>query len=153
MTRINVWPVITTLLLCGVTACSTVPGKPMAKEVTWATMCTPENENQFVSIEGYVGSFDMSVCVNQGGKIVCPMGLYGSPVSGGAPASSRVLLLEPGTGNNQMEKAPSLRDYKFHTNNGTVLGVADKMRFTGKMIYATSDRRMCHLTEITIEKP
>ena len=146
--------IITTLSLLllavlGINGCT----KPVAIE--FGKVCQKENDNKYISVEGYLRTGVSVLCSSRGGTRTCGLELSDKP-DGQAKISVDV---EEGTGKSQMEPLPksySKENLKVHTHDGSTVGPQDRVRITGTAKTATdavnSSITVCYLSADKIEK-
>jgi hypothetical protein len=119
------------LVVLATVGCSSPP--PPATPMTWTNYNTQANNDKQISLEGYArlpvaGLVSDTMLVE----------LYEQPDGKGAfiPFSTRI-----GSSANQVEKPPenyTQSDFKLHANDGSLVGLNDKIRVSGKLVYSPS---------------
>lgn len=111
--------------------CSSPP--PPATPMQWDNFNVQANHDKQISLEGYM-RLPVAAMVSD----TMLIDLYQKPERQGksVPVSMRI-----GSGKNQVEKPPKDykdSDFKLHANDGSLVGMGDKVRVSGKLIYSPS---------------
>ena len=119
------------LVLAAIAGCSASP--PPATAVSWKDFRNQANNDKQISLEGYV-RLPAAALVSD----TMLVELYEQPEGKGEtiPFSTRV-----GSSANQIEKPPedyTQDDLKLHAGDGSLVGLNDKVRVSGKYIHAES---------------
>jgi hypothetical protein len=104
--------------------------------VEFGSLCQKDNDQKYISVEGYLGAGITVLCSTHGSVRACGLELYDKPGS----TSKISAYIEEGTGDNEME--PPARNYtkdslKIRTNDGQLVTPQDKVRITGTAKTAT----------------
>jgi hypothetical protein len=147
--RISLTFTLLLLIVLGINGCT----KPVAVE--FGKVCQKENDDKYISVEGYLRTGASVLCSSRSGTRTCGLELSDKP-DGQAKISVDV---EEGTGKSQMEPLPksySKENLKVHTQDGSAVGPQDRVRITGTAKTATdavnSSITVCYLTADKIEK-
>jgi len=130
MTRLR-WTSIIAIaaaLLLLLSACGSAGSPPTP--VSIAAACAPENDGQQASVNGYFQLDFMVFCTDS-----CTLGFAETP-DGDSPLAPDVRV---GSGRNQMRELPDdfmAADFQVTTQDGTKLGLGDRMQLSGKMSIA-----------------
>ncbi len=119
---------ISAALLLLLSACGSA-GEPPTP-VAIAAACAPENDGQQASVNGYFQLDFMVFCTDS-----CTLGFADAP-DGDSPLAPDVKV---GSGRNQMRELPDdfmAADFQVTTQDGTKLGVGDRVQISGKMSIA-----------------
>lgn len=140
------------LLLClfGIVSCA----KPVP--VAFSNACQKENDNIYVSVEGYLSTGTSLFCSSQDGTRTCGLELLDSP-----DGTNKIsVYVEEGIGNSQMEALPknySKENLKVRDINGQVVGAKDRIRVVGIARNgndgADSSFSVCYINVEEIERP
>ena len=137
------------LFLTGLAGCT----KPVP--VALDQVCQKENDNQYISVEGYLRTGVTVLCSSRGGTRTCGLELADKP-DGTGPIS---VYVEEGTGRSQMEPLPksySNDDLKLRTKDGQTITTQDKVRIIGTAKTTTdavnSSYTICFIDVTKIEK-
>ena len=125
---------LTLLLACG----DPQPGKI----VTHETACQPENNEQRLTIVGYLTADGMTFC----SRGSCSLKLRKGP---NAAKPAMTVGIRPGWGRNRMAKLPKRyrsADIKFRTNEDKELGNLAYVRVTGKALIGAA----CQLVNVNL---
>jgi hypothetical protein len=140
------------LLLCSIGLVSCTKPVPIA----FTNACQKENDNLYISVEGYLSTGTSLLCSSRDGTRACGLELLDS-LDGKNKIS---VYLEEGTGNSQMEALPknySNENLKVHDINGQVLGAKDRLRVIGIAkngnVGADSTFSVCYINVEKIERP
>ncbi len=109
--------------------CSSGP----ATEVSFSDVCQLENDHKNLSTVGYFSTGASVYCSDSGGDYRCGMEFHEQP---GSEAEFTADMLE-GNGKNQMAELPSSysdADVQIKTDDGSVIGVGQRARISGKML-------------------
>lgn len=144
------YPALFLMLLVFVAGCSTPP-EP-ATPTTFPDLCTEQNVDKRVSIEGYFRLPSMFMVSD-----TALLDFFESPDGEGQTVD---VSIEVGTGPNQMEDVPddfSDDDLKVHTSDNQIVGHNDKVVVAGTVYrYADSTNEgsfICFLTDpVTVER-
>ncbi len=127
--------------------------KPVAVE--FSQVCQKENDDKYISVEGYLRTGVSVLCSSRNGTRTCGLELTDKP-DGQAKISVDV---EEGTGKSQMEPLPksyTKESLKVHTEDGSAVGPQDRVRVIGTAKTATdainSSLTVCYITVSKIEK-
>lgn len=115
------------VLLLTLSACG--PGEP-PPVVSIAEACSPENEGQPATVEGYFQLDFMVFCTDS-----CLLDFAETP-EGESPLAPDIKV---GSGRNQMQALPDDfqdTDFQITTDDGTVLGLSDPVQISGEMSIA-----------------
>lgn len=140
------------LMLCsfGLVSCT----KPVP--VAFNKACQKENDNIYVSLEGYLNTGTSVLCSSRDGTRTCGLELMDSP-----DGTNKIsVYLEEGTGKSQMEPLPksySKGNLKVRDHDGQVLGAKDRVRVIG-IAKSTNDvvnssYSVCYINVQKIERP
>ena len=116
------------VLVLVLSACGSA-GSPPAP-VSIAEACAPENDGQQASVSGYFQLDFMVFCTDS-----CTLGFAEAP-GGESPLAPDVRV---GSGRSQMRELPDdfqEADFQFTTQDGTELGLSDRVQISGKMSIA-----------------
>ncbi len=127
--------------------------KPVA--VAFDQVCTKENNEQYISVEGYLRTGVTVLCSSHGGKRTCGLELFDKP-----DGQSKISVdIEEGTGKSQMEALPknySSEDLKIRAQDGSMIGTRDRVRIIGTAATDTgagsSSLTVCYINVAKIEK-
>ena len=126
------------------------------RPVELKSLCQNENDNIYVSVEGYLRTGASVLCSSPDGSRACGLELSDKP--DGTTGIS--VYVEEGTGKSQMEPLPksySRESLKIHTADGNVLGTQDRVRVFGiaksGTDVASSSLTLCYINVDKIEKP
>lgn len=111
--------------------CSSPP--PPATPVTWTDFNVQANHDKQISLEGYV-RLPAAALVSD----TMLVELYEHEDGKGKPLSFSVRI---GSGANQVEKPPKdykENDLKLHANDGSLVGLQEKVRVEGKLVFSPS---------------
>lgn len=138
------------LFLTGLTGCT----KPVP--VAFNNVCRKENDNRYISVEGYLRTGVTVLCSSRGGTRACGLELADKP--DGSSAIS--VYVEEGTGKSQMQPLPksySNDDLKLRSKDGQTIGTQDRVRIIGTAKTTTdavnSSYTICYIDVTKIEKP
>ena len=127
--------------------------KPVAVE--FSKVCQKENDDKYISVEGYLRTGVTVLCSSRNGTRTCGLELTDKP-DGQAKISVDV---EEGTGKSQMEPLPKSYDkesLKVRTQDGSAVGPQQRVRIIGTAKTATdainSSLTVCYITVNKIEK-
>lgn len=119
-------------------------------------VCQIENNNKYISVEGYLRTGASVLCSSREGTSTCGLELL-EKLEGENKIS---VYLEEGTGNSQMEPLPksySRDDLKIHTRDGQTLGPQDRVRIVGNARIGGDTNNpsytICYIDVNKIEKP
>ncbi len=112
------------LALLSLAACGPAEPPPL---VSLEAACAPENDGKPMSVAGYFQLSSMVFCTDS-----CTLGFSDKP-DGESQLSPDIKV---GGGNNQMRELPdnfTADDFQATAQNGTVLGLGDRVQISGKM--------------------
>ncbi|MBV9210324.1 MAG: hypothetical protein JOZ52_06825 [Acidobacteria bacterium] len=143
------YPLTFILLLC-LSGCA----KPVP--IAFNQVCQKENDNRYISVEGYLRTGVTVHCSSRNGTSACGIELVEKP-----DGESKIsVYVEEGTGNSQMEPLPksySDENLKLRTKDGQSVGAKDRVRIIGTAKTATdainSSYTVCYIDVSKIEKP
>lgn len=104
-----------------------------AADVAFADACDPVYEDQYISTVGYFAAESSVYCSNTGGDYRCGLDFFDAPGSANRLTAD---VLE-GNGRNQMAQLPDSytdADLQIKADDGTVIGVGQRVRITGEML-------------------
>jgi outer membrane lipoprotein SlyB len=104
-----------------------------ATEVSFSDVCQLENDHKNLSTEGYFATRVTMYCSDSGGDYRCPLDFLESPDSENRFTAD---MLE-GNGKNQLAQVPDSytdADVMIKTDDGSVIGVGQRARISGKML-------------------
>ncbi|HEY0544210.1 MAG TPA: hypothetical protein VGC91_02345 [Pyrinomonadaceae bacterium] len=123
--------------------------------VAFNQVCQKENDNKYISVEGYLRTGVTVLCSSRGGTRTCGIELAEKP-----DGESKInVYVEEGTGKSQMEPLPksySDENLKLRTTDGQTVGAQDRVRIIGTAKTATdasSSYTVCYIDVNKIEKP
>ncbi len=138
------------LFLMSLTGCT----KPVP--VAFNQVCQKENDNRYISVEGYVRTGVTVFCSSRNGTRACGLELADKPDGNSAIS----VYVEEGTGNSQMQPLPksySPDDLKLRAKDGQPIGTQDRVRIIGTAKTTTdavnSSYTICFIDVTKIEKP
>jgi hypothetical protein len=145
------WPILPLALSFSMTGCT----KPIP--VDFGQVCTAENDNKYISVEGYLRTGASVLCSSHDGTRACGLELTDKP-DGGSTINAYV---EEGTGNSQMEPLPkgySDDNLKIRTQDGSLVAPRERVRIMGIAKTATgiinsATNTVCFIDVDSIEKP
>jgi len=127
---------------CGRTGARVTP-------VEFSKACSPENENKYVQVSGFLEDKGNIRCADRNSIMDCNFLLIERP---GSDKNMNAYIHE-GSGANNVEKLPNhyrKEDVKFHDSNGKIVGLGEKLNITGKMGVST-DLKACFIDVTKIE--
>ncbi len=135
------------ILLCGVGFAGCAKPTPLE----FGSVCQKDNDQKYVSVEGYLGAGVTVLCSTHGSVRACGLELYDKPGS----TSKISAYIEEGTGDNEME--PPTRNYtkdslKIRTDGGQLVTPQDKVRITGTAKTATDANGSYSVCFIDVKK-
>jgi hypothetical protein len=123
--------------------------------IAFGQVCQKENDNRYISVEGYLRTGVTVLCSSRSGTRSCGIELGDQP-EGGNKISAYV---EEGTGKSQMEPLPKsygAEDLKLKSSDGQPVTPKDKVRIIGTARTATdavnSSYTVCYIDVSKIEK-
>jgi hypothetical protein len=143
-------PLLVMIASAGLGGCT----KPVP--VQFAQVCQNENDNKYVSVEGYLRAGVTVLCSSRDGTKTCSLELSDKP-----DGESKINVdVEEGTGKSQMEPLPksyAKDSLKIYVQDGSVIGPKDRVRVIGTARTATdavnSSLTVCYIKINKIEKP
>jgi hypothetical protein len=124
--------------------------------IAFNQVCQKENDNRYISVEGYLRTGVTVLCSSRGGTRSCGLELSDKPDG----SSTISVYVEEGTGRSQMEPLPksySNEDLKLRTKDGQPITTQDKVRIIGTAKTTTdavnSSYTICFIDVTKIEKP
>lgn len=144
-----VWIVLIVFSL-GLLSCT----KPIP--VAFNNACQKENNNVYISVEGYLSTGTSVLCSSRDGTRTCGLELADSPNG----TNKISIYLEEGTGKNQMEPLPksySKENLKIRDRDGQVHSAQDRVRVIGIAKsgndVVNSSYAVCYINVQEIERP
>jgi hypothetical protein len=127
--------------------------KPVA--VAFDQVCTKENNDKYISVEGYLKTGVTVLCSSHGGTRTCGLELLDKP-----DGQSKISVdIEEGTGKSQMEALPKnygSDDLKIRAQDGSMVSTRDRVRIIGTASTDTgagnSSLTVCFVKVAKIEK-
>ena len=124
--------------------------------VAFNQVCQKENDNRYISVEGYLRTGVTVLCSSRNGTRACGLELADKPDGN----SSVSVYVEEGAGNSQMQPLPksySPDDLKLRAKDGQTIGAQDRVRIVGTAKTTTdavnSSYTICYIDVTKIEKP
>ena len=140
--------ILTFVFVCCVLAgCANKTGTP----VEFSKACSPENDNKYIEISGFLTDKKSVFCSNiGGGNVKCGFSFVETPNAEKDMGAD----IEVGTSANTVEQLPKSyksEDIKIRDDNGNMINLADKVKLTGKLSVVPGSER-CFMTVTKIEK-
>jgi hypothetical protein len=146
-------PILTASLFMAFAFALTGCAKPLA--VAFDQVCTTENNEKYISVEGYLKTGVTVLCSSHGGTRTCGLELFDKP-----DGQSKISVdIQEGTGKSQMEALPknySSDDLKIRAQDGSAITARDRVRIIGTAATDTgagsSSLNVCYINVAKVEK-